>query len=169
MIQYHGLCFKDSALTHAFSLQLLSLPLNPFFDHYYNLYYNTLVIHCHIYYVCCTSYVTRPTYLDLSRARAYSACCRCGWGCLDVFLSSIIPLFLSPSLWETARYRLKCCLKGPLRPNQPTNLICNIVDLRVIKLFLCSVLFSRPSVARTRMACLPWLFSSRSWVPWKKT
>ena len=28
---------------------------------------------------------------------------------------------LSPSLWETARYRLKYCLKGPLNPNQPTN------------------------------------------------
>ena len=31
--------------------------------------------------------------------------------------------FLSPSLscWKTARYRLKYCLKGPLRPKQPTN------------------------------------------------
>ena len=28
---------------------------------------------------------------------------------------------LSPSLWETAQYRLKYCLKGPLNPNQPTN------------------------------------------------
>ena len=27
----------------------------------------------------------------------------------------------SPSLWETARYRLKYCLKGPLSPKQPTN------------------------------------------------
>ena len=27
---------------------------------------------------------------------------------------------LSPSLWETARYRLKYCLKGPLNPKQPT-------------------------------------------------
>ena len=26
-----------------------------------------------------------------------------------------------PSLWETARYRLKYCLKGPLNPKQPTN------------------------------------------------
>ena len=35
------------------------------------------------------------------------------------------PFFpLSPSLWETARYRLKYCLKGPLNPkptNQPTS------------------------------------------------
>ena len=29
--------------------------------------------------------------------------------------------FLTPSLRETARYRLKYCLKGPLSPNQPTN------------------------------------------------
>ena len=30
---------------------------------------------------------------------------------------------LSPSLWETARYRLKYCLKWPLNPKQPTNLM----------------------------------------------
>ena len=29
---------------------------------------------------------------------------------------------LSPSLWQTARYRLKICLKGPLSTKQPTNL-----------------------------------------------
>ena len=29
---------------------------------------------------------------------------------------------LSPSLQETARYRLKYCLKWPLSPKQPTNL-----------------------------------------------
>ena len=37
------------------------------------------------------------------------------------FLSCIISLFLFPSLWEMARYRLKYCLKGPLSPKQPTN------------------------------------------------
>ena len=64
----------------------------------------------------------RPTNLDYSRARAYCACSRCGWGVVwTFFLSSIISL-LSPSLWETARYRLKYCLKGPLSPKQPTNL-----------------------------------------------
>ena len=61
-----------------------------------------------------------PTTLDYSRARAYCAGCRCGlFG--HFFLSSIISL-LSPSLWETARYRLKYCLKGPLSPIQPTNI-----------------------------------------------
>ena len=36
------------------------------------------------------------------------------------FLSSISYLFFLP-LWETARYRLKYCLKGPLNPKQPTS------------------------------------------------
>ena len=44
-----------------------------------------------------------------------------GGGFLDIFLSSIISFFLSPSLWETARIRPKYCLKGPLSPKQPTN------------------------------------------------
>ena len=34
-----------------------------------------------------------------------------GGGCLDIFIL----------LWETARYRLKYCLKGPLNPKQQTN------------------------------------------------
>ena len=46
-----------------------------------------------------------------------------GGGCLDIFIL-IYPFSpLSPSLWETARYRLKYCLKGPLNPKQPTNQI----------------------------------------------
>ena len=60
----------------------------------------------------------RPTYLADSRARAYCACGGCGWG-LFVHFSLICHFpFLSPSLWETARYRLKYCLKGPLSPKQ---------------------------------------------------
>ena len=44
-----------------------------------------------------------------------------GGGCLDIF-TLIYPFSsLTPSLWETARYRLKYCLKGPLNPKQPTN------------------------------------------------
>ena len=56
--------------------------------------------------------------LDFSRARAYCACCRCGWG---LFFYTHLSLPLSPSLWETARYRLKYRLKGPLNQKQPTN------------------------------------------------
>ena len=45
-----------------------------------------------------------------------------GGGCLDIF-TLIYPFSpLPPSLWETARYRLKYCLKGPLTINQPTTL-----------------------------------------------
>ena len=44
-----------------------------------------------------------------------------GGGCLDIF-TVIYPFSsLSPSLWETTRYRLKYRLKGPLNPKQPTN------------------------------------------------
>ena len=44
-----------------------------------------------------------------------------GGGCLDMFnlLYTFSPF--SPSLWETARYRLKYCLKRPLNPKKPTN------------------------------------------------
>ena len=39
-----------------------------------------------------------------------------GGCCLDIF-TLIYPFFpLDPSLWETARYRLKYCLSGPLTP-----------------------------------------------------
>ena len=71
---------------------------------------------------CVVSVPGRPTSLDDSRARAYCACSRCGVGvCLDIFSLIYLFSFLSPSLWETARYRLKYCLKGPLNPKQPTN------------------------------------------------
>ena len=44
-----------------------------------------------------------------------------GGGCLDIF-TLLYPFSpLSPTLWEMARYRLKYCLKGPLKPKQPTN------------------------------------------------
>ena len=43
-----------------------------------------------------------------------------GGGCLDIFTFLYLYFPLSPSLWETARYRLKYCLKGPLNPKQPT-------------------------------------------------
>ena len=46
-----------------------------------------------------------------------------GRGCLDIFSLIYLFSFFSPSLWETVRYRLKYCLKGPLNPkttNQPT-------------------------------------------------
>ena len=43
-----------------------------------------------------------------------------GGGLFGHFFLIYLFSFLSPSLWEMARYRLKYCLKGPLNPKQPT-------------------------------------------------
>ena len=63
----------------------------------------------------------RPTNLDYIWARACCASSSCVWGCLDIFSLEYHFSFVSPSLWETAQYRLKYCLKGPLKKkhNQP--------------------------------------------------
>ena len=52
-----------------------------------------------------------------------------GGGCLDIFSLVYHFSFLSPSLWETARYRLKYCLKGPLNPKQPTNILLRAITI----------------------------------------
>ena len=44
-----------------------------------------------------------------------------GGGCLDIFTLIYLYCALSSFLWETARYSLKYCLKGPLNPKQPAN------------------------------------------------
>ena len=45
-----------------------------------------------------------------------------GGGCLEIFTLLYHFSPLPPSLWETAQYRLKSCLKGPLnQKQQPTN------------------------------------------------
>ena len=65
-----------------------------------------------------------------------------GGGCLDIF-SLIYPLSpLSPSLWETARYRLKYCLKGPLNPKQPTN---HLLFVFISRFFICCFFSFLPS------------------------
>ena len=80
----------------------------------------------------------RPATLYKCRARAYCACSRCGWGLFgSLFYQSS---FLSPSLWETARYRLKYCLKGPLSPKQPTN---QIFLTNCILVYFSTVILSR--------------------------
>ena len=63
----------------------------------------------------------RPTILITVGQGPTALAAGAGGGCLDIF-TLIYPIsILSPSLWETARYRLKYCLKGPLNPKQPTN------------------------------------------------
>ena len=69
----------------------------------------------------------RPTNLDCNRARAYCACCRRGWWLFGRFFSRLSFLFLFSLSRETARYRLKYCLKGPLSPKQPTNQSFNVL------------------------------------------
>ena len=58
-----------------------------------------------------------------------------GGGCLDIF-TLFYPFFpLSPSLWETARYRLKYCLKGPLNPNPTNNQLYLLLPINVWQSF----------------------------------
>ena len=52
-----------------------------------------------------------PAGLDSGRTRAYCAFDGCGCRFFGRFCSRILFLFIL-LLWETARYRLKCCLKG---------------------------------------------------------
>ena len=55
----------------------------------------------------------RPTILITVGQGPIALAAGAGGGCLDIF-TLIYPFSsLSPSLWETARYRLKYCLKGP--------------------------------------------------------
>ena len=63
----------------------------------------------------------RPTIWITVGQRPTALAVGAGGGCLDIFTLNYPFILLSPSLWETARYRLKYCLKGPLNPNQPTN------------------------------------------------
>ena len=63
----------------------------------------------------------RPTILIKEGQGPTALAVGAGGGCLDILLSTILSPF-SPSLWETARYRLKYCLKGPLNPKRPTKI-----------------------------------------------
>ena len=60
----------------------------------------------------------RPTFWIIVGQGPIALAVGAGGGCLDIF-SLLYPFSPpSPALWETARYRLKYCLKGPLNPNQ---------------------------------------------------
>ena len=63
----------------------------------------------------------RPTIWTIVGQGPIALAVGAGGACLDIF-TLLYPFSpLSPSLWETARYRLKYCLKGSLPPKQPTN------------------------------------------------
>ena len=63
----------------------------------------------------------RPTIWMIVGQGSIALAVGAGGGCLDIFTLLYPFFFISPSLWETVRYRLKYCLKGPLKPKQPTN------------------------------------------------
>ena len=68
---------------------------------------------------CWVNFQGRPTILITVGQGPIALAVGAGGGGLDSF--TLIYPFSSFSLWETARYRLKYCLKGPLNPKQPTN------------------------------------------------
>ena len=58
-----------------------------------------------------------------------------GGGCLDFFFFVCHFFFLSSFFWETARDRLKYCLKGWLRPKQPIK-IQEIQELKTLSAYI---------------------------------
>ena len=53
-----------------------------------------------------------------------------GGGRLEIFTLYLF-FHISPSLWETARYRQKYCLKGPFNQKQPTNQLPQITTKKI--------------------------------------
>ena len=62
-----------------------------------------------------------PTILIIAGQGPIALAVGAGGGLFGPFYSPVSFLSSFSPLWETARYRLKCCLKGPLNPKQPTN------------------------------------------------
>ena len=93
----------------------------------------------------------RPTIWITVGQRPTALAVGAGGSCVDIFFLTYPFSPLSPSLWETARYRLKYCLKGPFNPkptNQPTTLIMCTTHLLII-LYL-SVKFHRICLSSLR-------------------
>ena len=63
----------------------------------------------------------RPTIWMIVGQGSIALAVGAGGGCLDIF-TLLYPFYpVSPSLWETARYRLKYCLNRLLNPKRPTS------------------------------------------------
>ena len=72
---------------------------------------------------CDVSEPRRPTIWNILGQGPIALAVGADGGCLDIFTLYLFSP-LSPTFWETARYRLKYCLKGPSNPksaSQPTN------------------------------------------------
>ena len=73
----------------------------------------------------------RPTFLITVGQGPTALAVGAGGGCLDI-VTPIYPFFpLSPSLWKTARYRLKYCLKELLNPKQPKPTNSNFKQIKI--------------------------------------
>ena len=58
----------------------------------------------------------RPTFWNIVGQGPIALAVGADGGCLDIFTLLSPSSSLSSSLWKTARYRLKYCLKGSLNP-----------------------------------------------------
>ena len=65
----------------------------------------------------------RPTIWIIEGQGPIALAAGAGGGLFGHFYSLYLFSPLSPCLWETVRYRLKCCLKGPLNPKSTKNQI----------------------------------------------
>ena len=79
--------------------------------------------------------------------------------CLDIF-TLLYPFSpLSPSLWETLRYKLRCCLKGPLNPKQQQQ----------PQLACCFILLHGPSMFAVRPKIYGVLYNQASSIAFDET
>ena len=101
----------------------------------------------------------RPTILIIVGQGPTVLAVDAGGGCLDIFSPVYHFSFHTPSLWETARYRLKYFLKGPLSPTQPTNQ--NQENMFLTSIKPCSLLVkicANLSVEASRIYKIPFFF-----------
>ena len=110
----------------------------------------------------------RPTILNTVGQGHTAIAVGAGGGCLDIF-TLIYPFCSPPSLWETARYRLKYCLKGPLNPKQPNNHLTQWPSFKEIESLHFSSQYSPTNIVKVetlnrkgRNICLRQLHSSFS-------
>ena len=91
----------------------------------------------------------RPTILMIVGQGPIALAVGAGGGCLDFFTRLFPFSSFSPSLWETARYRLKYCLKGPLNPKQQQQQQPSVLNFSVvIGIYISLQMTINPSILR---------------------